>query len=99
MLLEGFEATTQDYELQQATVIEVVVTEEMPSVYPKEETVTSSTSTDPGAVPNNTDQPVVTPPQEGVSQEEDWMTGPNPEGHVVEVPVYPTPPPPPPVGD
>jgi hypothetical protein len=63
-------------------------------------------ASDPGEVPTTTsdtpeDAPVVEPrsDSEGVSQEDkqpDWMTGPNPEGHVIEVPVYPTPPPPPP---
>jgi hypothetical protein len=64
---------------------------------------------DPGSIPpistdtgtTNT-QPVVPAPQaqEGVSQkEEPWMTGPNPDGNVIEVPVTPTIPPLPPRAD
>jgi hypothetical protein len=65
---------------------------------------------DPGSIPNSVvttpattnTQPVVPAPQaqEGVSQkEEPWMTGPNPDGNVIEVPVTPTIPPLPPRTD
>jgi hypothetical protein len=93
MFAEIVAAYVQLAEVEQATVTDVPAAPVDPGAIPNTDPNTGTTI----------NQPVVPAPQagEGVSPKEStttpdpdgWMTGPNPEGKVIEVPVTPTIPP------